>query len=101
MPDTADNILISRGLSLEFADSWGIRRIETEQELPAEFSGHPYATTPAWLFPRKGLDGQIRLQLRPDSPLENEEGKFVKYVFPAGSSLGLSELRETGSTALI
>lgn len=101
MPDTAANILISRGLSLDFADSWGIRRIETEQELPAEFSGHPYATTPAWLFPRKGLDGQIRLQLRPDNPLENEEGKFVKYVFPVGSSLGLSELRETGSTALI
>lgn len=97
----SSKILIDRALSVEFATSQGVFRAETDKDIPAEFHNHPYVTSPGWVFPRRGLNGEVINQFRPDSPLDNPEGKPVKYVFPLGSPMGLTELRELGGAALV
>lgn len=90
--------LQKRGLSEKFVRDHGVQSVT---EVPPEFAGHPYASVPALMFPRENIDGSVTQQLRPDSPVENPNGSLVKYVFPVGTPMGLSVLREAGNTALV
>jgi DNA polymerase-1 len=76
--------LAHSGLDEDYARSMGVRPIATTADLPEEFQGFSLAATaPGMLFPWSDGDTTV-WQYRPDSPVENDKGDLVKYVFAEG-----------------
>jgi hypothetical protein len=87
-------ILLPRGLSAAQAETYGVRSILTEDELPEELRDSKYATVPGLLFTwRSPLSGEV-LQYRPDEPALNPDGDPVKYLFRRDTTLVLNQLRD-------
>lgn len=64
---------------------------------PEVISTSGIESTPTGIaFPWWDGNGTRLVQYRPDNPPMNEQGKPIKYRFPAGSKMILNQLRETG-----
>lgn len=75
--------LAKRAISVQVADSFGIRSVTDQSELP---EGCPTYWTadngylPGLLFPWKAEDGRTEYQLRPDTPPKDKNNRPQKYV---------------------
>lgn len=110
------DLLTKAGIPARTQSDSGVHSVMTDAELPEEFHGNRFATTPALVFPWKSPGGRVVLQLRPDNPRSRELGlveeqddlvisehtDLVKYVFPTGQGGVLNELRKpTGDVVLL
>lgn len=97
--DHARTILAPRGLRPDRVSALGVYSVTDPDELPEEFAGGRYVTIPGLVFPWNSPTGGTVLQYRPDEPVLNDSGDPVKYVFPSGTSMVLTMLRDEPSKA--
>ena len=81
--------LDQRGFTASDALAVGLRPISCTEQLPLELQANQFARTgPGILFPWPSVTDPdvIVWQFRPDSPMVNEDGDSVKYVFGSGQT---------------
>jgi P4 family phage/plasmid primase-like protien len=93
--DTSRRALESRALDVDFAVEHDVRPVLTAADLPGEFLGNPWAVVPGMLFPWVDpITGARTWQYRPDTPVQNDKGDPIKYVFPTDEHQNLGRVRE-------
>lgn len=87
--DEQRDALTRRGISIDFAVSYGVRSIAQPAELPEGSPSYWDGTNgylPGLLFPWRSPDGEtVEWQLRPDTPVDYK-GDVRKYVFRSGAA---------------
>jgi DNA polymerase-1 len=61
-----------------------VTRIRQTSDLPPGFSGWGGKAVPCLCFRWESIDGRTCFQLRPDTPIEDEDGEVHKYLFAKG-----------------
>lgn len=83
--------LRASGIEPAAAPGLGIRPVTTAADLPDEFRTDPRATVPGMVVDWATASGTVP-QYRPDAPREDDEGRALKYLFPADDYVGVSKV---------
>jgi hypothetical protein len=95
-------LLTAHAITPEVIERQGIYSITTIEELPEAHALWGESVLPALAFPWRTPSGEQFIQLRPDTPIAVEgEKRARKYLWPAGTSSAIAEVRRDESDLVV
>lgn len=94
-------VLESSAIAAEVARAAGVYSITAVTQLPEQFAKYGRKAVPALAFPWRSPGGTEATQLRPDTPVVDDDGGEHKYLWPSGVSSILNAVRPIDDPTVI
>lgn len=99
--DAHKAFLEGQAVDIEAARRVGVFSATSVEDIPEDLRAGIGRYVPGLVFPWTSPSGRVSLQIRPDTPTTDEDGKVKKYAFRRGEVPVLWQLRATDGPLLI